>query len=512
MYDWSKLLLDRRFADLLGRSKPTNQPKVPKFAVDQFRIPQERDHDRILFSAPFRRMGDKTQVFPLESIESIRTRLTHSYEVANLARSLGLEIADMLEKKGVPNLPDKIIRSVPSTLAAAGLAHDIGNPPFGHQGECAIRSWFKRNKEVLFNTEHCDPNIAKDVDQLKERHQQDFLQFDGNAQTLRVVTKLQLIGDDLGLNLTLSTLATLMKYVAASDEIDGNKQALKKLGYFTSERPLVERLRDEVELKGISRHPLALVVEACDDIAYSVLDAEDAIKKGLVSFNDLLTSLEDFQASPGQGPDASMKCLCEFLHWEYNRFRSKKLHPSELQDIVTQKFRVHAIHLMVCAVAEAFEENYRSIMDGTYEGELIQTSQAGGLCTALKKFDKENAFGHKTVLEIELNGHNTLNRLMDFLWIGISEREEYNEVSSERKSPFAIYAYSRISKTYRRIFEGNEVENYHKSPESALPIRYREMQLLTDMVSGMTDQFCIDLYNDLRKHYREMSPVNETLT
>lgn len=506
MADWSRLLFEKRFGDLLGRPKPEGKPKGPEFAEGQFRLPQERDHDRILFSTPFRRMGDKTQVFPLESIESIRTRLTHSYEVANLARSLGVEIAVLLKD----DLPDNAIRTVPATLAAVGLAHDIGNPPFGHQGENAIRAWFQRNSSALFNPPKPDEfaEIAKDVSQLTEQHKQDFLQFEGNAQTLRVLTKLQVIGDDLGLNLTLGTLAALMKYVASSDKIDKGKQARKKVGFFASEQKLVERIRSEVGLESDARHPLALVMEACDDIAYSVLDAEDAIKKGVASLNDLLASLGYHQNGEDE-LDPVVSHLCKLSRWEYDVLRRQKLHPSELQDVATQKFRVHAIHLMVSAVAQAFKDNYHNIVKGNFDGELIKVSQAASLCDALKDFDRQNAFSHKTVLEIELNGYNTLNRLMDFLWIGISERKAYKDLDSKRTSPFSAYVYSRISKNYRRIFEG-KVEQYH--PEAGLPVRYREMQLLTDMVSGMTDQFCIDLHDDLLKHYREMRPVNGTPT
>ena len=140
MLDWKLLLCEERFAGLLNRPKAKDMPAEPSFVKGHSRLPQERDHDRILFSTPFRRMGDKTQVFPLESIESIRTRLTHSYEVANLARSLGIEIVVLLKDQ----LPEHALRSIPATLAAVGLAHDIGNPPFGHQGENAIRAWFKR--------------------------------------------------------------------------------------------------------------------------------------------------------------------------------------------------------------------------------------------------------------------------------------------------------------------------------------------------------------------------------
>ena len=348
--------------------------------------------------------------------------------------------------------------------------------------------------------------IAEDVRLLTEQHKNDFLIFEGNAQTLRVLTKLQVIGDDLGLNLSVGTLSSVMKYVAASDAIDASKQARKKVGYFASEQSAVERIRQETGLEADTRHPLALVMEACDDIAYSVLDAEDAIKKGLVSLNDLLATLE-YHPKGKDKLDVETKHLCELARWELGVLRRQQLHPSELQDVATQKFRVHAIHLMVSAVAEAFKNNYNLIISGKFDQELIKASKAANICSALKKFDRENAFSHKSVLEIELNGFNVLNRLMDFLWLGISQREDYKDLSSKRKSPFSQYIYSRISKNYRRIFEG-KVDQYH--PDSGLPIRYKELQLLTDMVSGMTDQFCIDLCGDFEQHHQEMRRLDGT--
>lgn len=509
LMDWEKLLNGERFAKLLGRVKSEEDKPNPdglSFLKGQFRTAQERDHDRVLFSTPFRRLGDKTQVFPLESNESIRTRLTHSAEVANLARSIGQQIAE----KYSDEMPEGSDRAVPAMLACVGLAHDIGNPPFGHQGEYAIRAWFERNKEQLF-----DPSFGKreepvitDLEKLTDQHKNDFLKFEGNAQTLRVLTKLQVIADDLGLNLTVSTLGAVMKYVAASHETDTDIQARKKVGYFASESALVKTMRREVGLLENARHPLALIMEACDDIAYSVMDAEDAIKKGFVSLNDLLAALHTSAeaAQDGATSDPVLTYICKLTQWEMKELRSHdKLHPSELQDVATQKFRVHAIHLMVSAVVEAFDNNYNDIMAGKFGGELIQASAAGNLCAALKKFDRENAFSHREVLEVELNGFNTLNRLMDYLWIGISQRKDFEQLDSKRLSPFAAYVYSRISKNYKRIFDGS-VKQHHEGDE--LPIRYKEMQLLTDMVSGMTDQFCIDLYEDLDRHYREMKAID----
>ena len=192
----------------------------------------------------------------------------------------------------------------------------------------------------------------------------------------------------------------------------------------------------------------------------------------------------------------------------YEKLVKQNLLPSELNDVAMQILRTHAIHFMVVAVVKAFRDNYKQICSGTFEEELIQVSEASSLCCALKKFDRKNAFDHRSVLELELGGYNTINRLMDFLWIGITERKDFKDVKSRRRSPFARYVYSRISKNYRRIFEDDLENQYH--PNCKFPIRYREMQLLTDMVSGMTDRFCIDLENDLAKYHMKMSTIDGT--
>lgn len=497
MLQWTSLLNPQRFSEFLGRPKPQGEPEAPDYARGQFRLPAERDHDRVLFATPLRRMGDKTQVFPLDSIESIHTRLTHSYEVANLARSIGLELSVSLQAC----LPRDAMRSIPATLAAVGLAHDIGNPPFGHQGEEAIRSWFRRNQEVLFEPQpSTSDEVRNDLNKLCLQHRNDFLNFEGNAQTLRLLTKLQVIGDDLGLNLTFGTLAALMKYVASSNQLTGDKPSLKKVGYFASEAQVAESIRSETGLQGSTRHPLSLVMEACDDIAYSVIDAEDSIKKNLISFNDLLAWLDNFGRLEADD-DQALRYIHRVAKWEYNALAQQEILPGELSDVATQKFRVRSIHVMVAAVVKAFQDNYEEILGGNFDGELLGVSSAANLCRALKDFDRQHAFSHRSVLEIELDGYNVMNELMDLLWRGIAEREEYGRLDSRRTTPFAAYAYSRISRNYRRVFEG-KVMQYR--PTEELPVRYREIQLLTDMISGMTDGFCIDLHGDLMRHHKEM--------
>ena len=228
---------------------------------------QRRDYDRILFSTPVRRLADKTQVFPLEKNDSVRTRLTHSYEVSNLARSIGTVLA--FRHSIAAAVPDSK-RDLPALCAAIGLVHDLGNPPFGHQGESAIRSWFRDHRRVVLGP-------------LKrnEQHVQDFLKFEGNAQGLRLVTQLQLLNDNFGLDLTYATLAAMMKYTVPSHRTEKGSATTKKHGFFASEQSIADAVLAKTGLAFGRRHPLAYVMEACDDIAYVVMDAEDAVKKGL---------------------------------------------------------------------------------------------------------------------------------------------------------------------------------------------------------------------------------------
>lgn len=194
-----------------------------------------------------------------------------------MARSIGLRL--VYEKREIfAGIEDEAFlqRSVPALLAAIGLVHDLGNPPFGHQGEYAIQSWFKDNE--------------KDVFAACPEDSHDFVNFDGNAQTVRLVTRLQLLNDSFGLNLTYATLGALIKYPVGEGE--ENEDRWKKQGFFKSERSIIEDVWDVTGLQSGIRHPLTYVMEACDDIAYSVLDAEDTVKKGLASYYDLIRYLE----------------------------------------------------------------------------------------------------------------------------------------------------------------------------------------------------------------------------
>lgn len=248
MLSWENLLNNVRRKELHGPAE--------SMGTRGGRTECERDYDRILFATPTRRLADKTQVFPMEVNDSVRTRLTHSHEVSNLARSIGVRLAFEHPDAvfGSEHEALQVKRNVPSMLAAVGLAHDLGNPPFGHQGEVAIQQWFREG------------NAGKDI-----AIDADFLEFDGNAQTFRLLTRLQVLNDQFGLNLTLGTLAALIKYPSIYGT--SNKGGFKKYGIFQSEEHIVHEVWQHTGLGPGIRHPLAYVMEACDDIAYSVIEA-----------------------------------------------------------------------------------------------------------------------------------------------------------------------------------------------------------------------------------------------
>jgi len=482
---WNLLLNEGR------RKKELHPPAKTKIAGSgaETRTEIERDFDRILFSTPVRRLADKTQVFPLDKNDSVRTRLTHSHEVSNLARSIGTTL--VFESK-LANKVKNSQRNIPALLASAGLAHDLGNPPFGHQGESAIQSWFSDYRKEVLDGELLVP--------LTEQHKQDFLKFEGNAQTFRLLTRLQLINDDYGLDLTHATLAALMKYTVASDKVDTSEvpiAAMKKHGFFAAEQHVIDYVHKKTGLKFGMRHPLAYVMEACDDIAYVVLDTEDAVKKGLTSFSDLMAYLQQHG-----GKDALVKRVVTEALKKHKQHQVPKLNlsPAELNDVSMQRFRVAAIGAMVHAVIAAFNANESKLRNGQVDVPLLNMSTAAMLRKVLAAFSKKHAFTHRSVLKVELEGYNVIRGLMDYFWASIVDREDAVKPGSKRKQPFTRFVYGRISENYRRIFESPS------KTDETLPLRYRECLLLTDMISGMTDSYALDLYKELVQLNGEFDP------
>ena len=390
----------------------------------------------------------------METNDSIRTRLTHSHEVSNLARSIGIRLAFIhpTDIFGDDAHELRVHRTVPALLAAAGLAHDLGNPPFGHQGELSIRRWFNDYQNDTPKTP-------------------DFHKFDGNCQTFRLLTRLQILNDNYGPNLTYATLACLLKYPVCADS---PPHGFRKFGLFQTERGIAEDVWRHTGLAEGVRHPLVYVLEACDDIAYSVIDAEDIVKKRYASFNDLIDHLQSVDDDPVTTD------VIDLATKKSRDFRQAHLSPAELDDLTIQMFRAKAIAEMVESATDTFRANVSAMMAGSIVPifELVRSSKCGVFCDSLKTFDYAHGYQNPSVLRLELQGNTYIRETMNLLWEGITDHLVDN--------PFAHYAYGRISENYRRVYEDSDKNDHDKA------------HLLCDAVSGMTEQFLVSVHRDLK--------------
>jgi dGTPase len=440
----------------------------------------QQDYDRLLFSTPVRRLADKTQVWPMDENDGVRTRLTHSHEVANLARSIGTRAymglpQCFIEQKSKVSLGE----TIQPLLLAAGLGHDLGNPPFGHQGEAAISTWFKNREDWIFS------HVKKDGGDLEqpvpEKLWPEFTDFDGNPQTLRLLSKLQTHIDGVGLDLSAATLAVGLKYsVCVSNRID-NSAVAKKAGYFESEKDVVSWIREKTNLKEGQRHPLTWIMEACDDIAYSVLDVDDVLKKGIMSPDDVFVILR--RKLPNHP-------TVEKLRARFDIVENKDLVPEIQRDIKIQYLRALLIEALIDHASTTYINSCDAIFSFEHKDALMDDSP---LCEQLKEVARLNAFSHSAVLRAEAMGAVAIDGLMSVLWEAISERKHQSKLRSKRLSARAKYVFSLISPNY--IEQAVVSNTSHSEPASHL--RYCELRLLTDMVSGMTDTFAIRLWNEI---------------
>ena len=463
---WNNLLSDKRIRDLYKTSIGKN--------TTEHRTEFERDYDRAIFCSPFRRLHDKAQVFPLEPNDTVRTRLAHSLEVSTIARDMSKTIAKWLfkEKKEIDEEQAEAIQTIAATC---GLLHDLGNPPFGHAGEDAIREWFRKQGSSFFKRLRKDKKKGS-----KCQYARDFLNFEGNAHTIRLLSRLQWLTDEYGLNLTCGTMSALCKYIAPSDKINKKFHERKKVGYFASENDLIQKIRKETGT-GTVKNPITFIVEACDDIAYSIADIEDAIKKGVVSRDSVTESLKDL------GKDkiyrrvrGGIKSILE----KDDNFKGPKGCKGRDYDYAwAEAFRVHAINQSVLAVIEAFKEKYKNIMDGKYPGELFEDSAANSFIKTCKKIGTSRIYQSKGNVKLELMGRKVIQDMMTLFWEGITG---YNP---ENKASFPNKIYSLLSENYRKAYE--------KSVAQGLPRKYCQMQFVTDYICGMTDTFACSLHKEL---------------
>ena len=408
----------------------------------------QRDYDRLIFSAPFRRLQNKTQVFPLPGSVFVHNRLTHSLEVSCVGRSLGNSIAIQLVAK-YPELANTHVPEIGAIVSAACLAHDLGNPPFGHSGEKAISTYFSEGKGLALKS------------QLSSMEWEDLTHFEGNANAFRLLTHQFLGRRKGGFVMTYSTLAAIVKYPFPS-VLAGKKS---KFGFFTSEENSYLKIAEELGIKRLSkegeppqyaRHPLVYLVEAADDICYQMMDIEDAYKLKLLT--------------PKEAKDLYLLFFDE----------KKKRRVEEIFSFVTDGneqiayLRATVIGILIKECTKVFMENEEAILNGTFEGALIKhiSSPLSESYKECSKVAVEKIYRSRDVLDIELAGFHVISTLLELM---------INAVQSPEKA-YSQLLINRVSSQY----------------DIKAPTLYGRIQAVLDYLSGMTDVFALDLFRKIK--------------
>ncbi|QSJ19481.1 deoxyguanosinetriphosphate triphosphohydrolase [Nostoc sp. UHCC 0702] len=434
MMDWKKLLTPQR----LGKPEPEN--------LQSDRTPFQRDYDRLVFSSPFRRLKDKTQVFSLSTNDYIRTRLIHSLEVSCVGRSLGRIVGD--EIVNTHNLKDYGFSASDfgDIVSAACLAHDIGNPPFGHSGEDAIRTGF----ESWYNTVN---HVGKEL--LSKSQKADFESFEGNAQGFRILTKPEMPHKKGGMQLTCPTLAAFTKYPRESlisESILNCRpdRSIKKYGFFQAEKDLFAEVAETVGLirrhdnvAWWSRHPLAFLVEAADDICYSIVDVEDGHRMGYILFEK-----------------------AEYLLNKIAGIDIKKHDESKLEKV--KQLRAQAIHNLIVEATEIFIEHEQEILSGKFDEDLLSLSRYKNHLEVIKEETKSSVFQDRDVVSIQIAGYEVLGKLFS---------EFVNAILHDSNKAKLIC--NMLPKEYR---PNSDEDTYNK------------ILKITDYISGMTDSYATSLF------------------
>lgn len=407
----------------------------------------QRDYDRIIFSSPFRRMQNKTQVFPLPEHIFVHNRLTHSLEVASVGRSLG----NLLAEKLIADSPkNPFISEIGTIVSTSCLAHDLGNPPFGHSGEAAISNFFLKGAGNEFQS------------QLNEGEWKDFTLFDGNANAFRLLTH-QFNGKRPGgFALTYSTLAGIVKY--PYEAIQAQKP---KFGFFQSEKEDYKKIASELKIdsradnpESFVRHPLVYLVEAADDICYQIMDLEDAFKLGILSFDQTRELYLGFYDA-----ELDKKSLLS-IEKTMARVSDKNEQISYL--------RAGVIGKLIYESTRIFKENQDQILNGEFSGSLIgslQNKQAKAMNT-VKEISYSQVYAHRSVVEIEIAGYKIIGTLL----------EEF------------VGAIMQPNDMYSKKILSLLPSQYKTESDSA----YLKIQSIVDFVSGMTDIFALDLYRKIK--------------
>ena len=438
MMDWQKLISNKRLGQEYRHTERHDD-----------RTEFKRDYDRLIFSAPFRRLQNKTQVFPLPGSIFVHNRLTHSLEVASVGMSLGNDIAQQIIKKR-PELKDTMFEQIGQIVSTACLAHDLGNPPFGHSGEKAIQTFFTEGSGLSLKQ------------QVSSAFWDDITHFEGNANAFRLLTHQFKGRRPGGFVMTYSTLASIVKYPYASSAA-GTKG---KFGFFQSEQPYFQRIADEMGLLRRSnegeplqyaRHPLVYLVEAADDICYEIMDIEDAHKLKILSYPE------------------TEELFLGFFDKETQQKLLQRISDENLQD-PNEK----VVYLRACVIGKlenecvnTFLNNEEQILAGTFEGSLIKhiNQQQRDAYKRCSQLSVERIYRSRPVLDVELSGYKIMATLMEQMTEAVMHPDRF----------YSKQLIDRVSTQYD--INAQELET--------------RLMAVIDYIAGMTDVYALDVYQKI---------------
>lgn len=429
------------------------------------RTEYERDWDRLIFSSAFRRLQNKTQVFPLPEEAFVHNRLTHSLEVASVGRSLGamvgMAIAELPEVQSDSAAQEFYREHLKTVIATACLAHDLGNPAFGHSGEAAISRFFVSR-----------PDHAEIRQKFSDKEWSDLISFEGNANALRILTRTFRGRQTGGFRLTYSTLAAMMKYPCGAWESLGKAgpRSRKKYGFFQAERDAFQQIARKTGMLRVEsaelvyhRHPFVFLVEAADDICYNIVDLEDAHRLRIFSTEEVSSLLFSLiELNPAEDIDRVR-----------TTFRELKVDANE----AVSYLRAKTINFLTHRCAAVFLQNQASILGGTFEADLLgRIPEAAGILEEIKQISYQKIYNHGSVVRIELAGYRIMSGLVeDMVTAALTPEKDRSEM--HRKTILLI-------KDQYRFEEG-------ESP-------YEKVMAIFDFISGMTDLYALRLYRHLR--------------
>lgn len=466
--------MEYNYKNILNNGRERKSSIERKNNIEEF----YSDRSRIIYCSAFRRLQQKAQVFSLEPNASVRTRLTHSLEVADLGRTMARRIETNLLEKNIIS-PDES-QCITAIVENACLLHDIGNPPFGHFGEAAIKEWAVRYASEL-------PADDVEKNDLFTRLMEDFKEFDGNPQGFRTITKLYTEHDKHSLNLTYATLLSCLKYTrAAGEELEENRVGIKKkAGYFQSEKDLVEKIWETVNIKEHHRYPLTYIMEAADDIAYCMSDIADGIEKNIIS--------EEFF------------CKAFSKEWKkaYKRTKIPVRAPKKKSEYKGFNIDISipwSRFAMDHAVTN-FIENHDKFYNGENDELISENSDAGKVLKIIKKVSRKHLYTSIQAENIELSGYAVIMGILQSYekmlrlpynkFSAFIAHKDVNNAEVERR------LFNRIGARYVEAYKF-ALKEYKKSPDLKIYEWWLRTHMLIDHISGMTDEFALETYQMLK--------------